>query len=193
MRLLILSAVLASLVSIDGAREATPERCPAQLEYEFYEVSGRNADEIRQSLLLNGPRDGNGTPRFAETNWAVSYSWPEDTNWSKARSVDVSVSCSARIVLPRLRPVKGISTSVIRSWQDFYDRLKAHEMNHLRNVEETAPLISERIHSALENGKKLSTFKAHTIASGVIADIRALDRSYDVRTNHGQSEGAWSL
>ncbi len=143
-------------------------------------------------MLSNGPRDAAGTPRFAVTDWTVEWSW----NQSVRGTIDadtVAVSCSATMLLPRYEAKHGDRPELSEAWANFTRRLERHELNHLEHVRRVAPEIRERIKRAARKNDGVSPALANRIAHRVIREMQALDAAYDSRTDHGRTEGVWSL
>jgi predicted secreted Zn-dependent protease len=165
-------------------------KCPINPEYRFYDVYGNSPAEARASMIERGPKDAAGKPRFAYTDWHVSWRWKRTPDGDVDTNT-IKLECSAEILLPRLRPASNASQDFLRSWHEYIERAREHELKHVEHVSAKAPEIRSTIrHERLRRGG-LSPMLANDIASGVINRIRALDRAYDRATNHGLTEGLW--
>jgi predicted secreted Zn-dependent protease len=182
-------ATVAHLPSVPLEQEV----CDVAVRTEYYDVEGVTPEVIRASMLERGPRDAGGAPRFAFTEWSVAWRWGQDSH-GRVKADSLQVQCDARMMVPRLRNEQQIDSEVLRLWGDFQARLYRHELNHLIHVRRVAPRIRRRIAAAERvAGEPLSPYRANRIAARVVGEIRALDRAYDSRTNHGKSEGIWSF
>ncbi len=192
MRVLAVSALFWSLVPHMGVHAPSGDVCPVSIERREYVVRGTSVHDVRQSMLAHGPRDADGTPRFAVTEWTVEWRW----NQASRGIIDtesVSLSCSASMLLPRYEPEQGDAPELARVWTEFSKRLERHELNHLEHVRRIAPEIRERIKRVARKGNGVSPALANRIAHRVIREMRALDVAYDSQTDHGKTEGIWSL
>ena len=169
-----------------------PERCPVIPHFTYYEVQGNSEAELVAALRERGPKDERGQQRFAFTDWSIEWKWRR----AQDQSVDASsltLECKATIQLPKLVPTTTTPLALIKAWNDFIERTRAHELSHVSHVEWAAPRITQRLSEAQRRSRTLSPARARTIIEGVIAEIREMDSVYDTRTNHGFTEGTWSL
>jgi predicted secreted Zn-dependent protease len=192
MRFLAVSALLWSVVPHLGVPTPSRDECDLSVERREYLVRGSSSEEVRWSMLENGPRDARGHPRFAFTEWTVAWRWDRRAD-GNVDSDTVDLSCRATILLPRYDAGPGGTSGVSSLWTDFAKRLERHEYNHLEHVRRVAPEIRERIRRAERRGGGVSPAQANRIAGRVIREIRLLDETYDRETDHGKTEGTWSL
>jgi predicted secreted Zn-dependent protease len=170
----------------------TTEEYSLEPSFSFYQVEGISLAEIHSSLREQGPKDERGRPRFAYTDWTIEWNW--GTTPAKSVVLDsLRVQCSVNIKLPKLAVTSNTPLSVLRLWNDFVERTRAHEMQHVEHVVRGAARIRERLKVAEARRGKLSPKQANAIVSRVIEEIREFDRTYDRRTNHGYTEGTWEL
>jgi predicted secreted Zn-dependent protease len=166
--------------------------CAIAPAYTFYEVSGRSADELEESLRLQGPRDEAGARRFAYTDWTVKWEWKRFEDGSVDPS-SVSLTCLATILLPRVADVDALSPELSSSWSAFIERTQQHELRHVSHVELTASQIVQRIRDEHQRVGIVSLKHAKAVVRDVIAEIKAMDRRYDAETDHGRTEGTWEI
>ncbi len=166
--------------------------CELEPQVIFYEVQGVSVPEIHASLRERGPRDDRGRARFAYTDWTIEWEW--GTTPAKYVLIDsLNVKCSATIKLPRLAVRPETPLKVVRAWNDFVERTREHELNHLKNVSHGAARIRQRLKDTEARRGKLSPKLANATVARVVEEIREFDRSYDWRTNHGYTEGTWHI
>ena len=145
-------------------------------------------EEWRASMLEKGPTDSSGKPRFARADWSVSWRWRLDIS-EKIDPESVEIECAAQILLPRLVPNEGLSLSASKEWWGFLEKIRLHELNHVRHAVEVSPRIKEIIKTQQE---RLHPEQGNAIGFGILREIRTLDRLYDRYTNHGSTEGIWN-
>jgi hypothetical protein len=77
----------------------------------------------------------------------------------------------------------------------------AHEAQHVEHVERHANQIVSRIKQLPlplrdrgqigNNQETIALIDAQRIVREVVSEIKELDRAYDLKTQHGRSEGGW--
>jgi predicted secreted Zn-dependent protease len=168
-------AILAELTSVPG------------VTIEQYSVVGRTAEEVRAELDKLGPKDAEGNPRDAFTEWKISWRWPVTDNGPDFSNT--IIDRRVHITLPRWEN-RALADPEARSrWNSYLAALVKHERQHVSIVDERAPLIADEIRSAFQSNPQLTVREAHLIAGRVLARIRAADREFDERTRHGHEEG----
>ena len=105
----------------------------------------------------------------------------------------VQLVCSASVHLPRLLHRERHNRALLEQWDAFVERTRKHELNHIEHVRRGAPRIAKMIQERAGGKGVLSSKKAKAIARTVVADLHAMDRAYDMRTNHGKTEGTWTI
>lgn len=191
-RLITLGLATACCLSGESFESVDAPVCQIKPTYVFYDIEGDTPEEVHASMVERGPKDPGGKARFAYTDWHISWRW----NRTATGHVDtnaIRLECSAEVLLPRLRPRATTSLSFIRSWHEYVERMREHELKHVEHVSVRAPEIVTRLRDANEPLGSLSTTRANTLVTQVVNRIRALDRAYDHVTNHGQTEGIWRI
>ena len=191
-RLVTLSLLAAFCLSEDSSSHRANASCPIRPEYRFYDVQGSTPDEVRASMIERGPKDAAGKARFAYTDWYVSWRWKKTSN-GNVDPKTIALECSAEILLPRLRPRANTDQRFIRAWHEYAERMREHELKHVEHVSARAPEIISVIRSEAARRGGLSPVAANKFVSDVVSRIKALDRAYDRATNHGLSEGLWTV
>ncbi len=183
-------ALILSLTGMEPLQQSSG--CRTTIEFVSYDVRGRSADELRTSMLERGPIDERGVRRFAATEWDVHWDWRRNSDGSVAPK-SVAVRCSAKVTLPRLAADVEPTAELLAAWKAYQERLRAHELNHLKHLRTVAPSIAERIVLWGHRHGAITVQKANDIARGVLLEVKELDRNYDAQTAHGRSEGLWSV
>ena len=175
-----------------AARCSSGHACSVIPSYEFYEVTGSSEAELEAALRANGPKDETGAVRFAYTDWTVEWQWKRLSD----QTIDpdsIKLSCVAKILLPKLKESQGLAPELLDAWDGFVQRTKEHELNHVAHIDKFAPRILILSKQEYAKSGVLTRKRAEAIISQVIAEIRSHDRRYDVRTNHGFTEGTWKI
>lgn len=179
--------LLIALCLNDGGGGYAVKKCVTRLSYKTYDVRGIAMEEWRASMLENGPRDSSGKARFARADWSVSWRWKLDRS-EKVDPESVEIECSAQLLLPRLIPTEGLSLAASKEWWFFLEKIRLHELNHVRHAAEVSPRIKDTIK---RQQKRLTPEQGNAIGFTILREIRTLDRLYDRHTNHGSTEGIW--
>ena len=192
MRGLPLLALCGIFVVAEPSPSSEPERCSVVPHFTYYDVQGHSETELVAALRERGPKDSQGHQRFAFTDWTIEWKWQRAPDQS-VESGSLTLECKATIQLPRFVPNISTPVALIRAWNDFVERTRTHELSHVAHVELAAPRIKQRLLDAERTAGRLSTTRARAIIERAIAEIREMDSEYDARTNHGLTEGTWSL
>jgi predicted secreted Zn-dependent protease len=171
----------------DGRGAYQPEVCVPRVSYQSYDIQGTTMEEWRSAMVKKGPRDSRGKARFARADWSVLWKWRLDVA-EKIDPESVEIECSAEILLPRLVPTEGLSLAASKEWWLFLERIRTHELNHVRHAVEVSPRIKQIIKGQQQY---LTAEQGNSIGFTVLREIRTLDRVYDISTHHGSTEGIW--
>lgn len=183
LRALALAAALATLPGI-GAADVTATRTVTH-----FDIAGRTAPEIRQSIRDNAP---DVVGRFdAYTQWFINWTF----NWSPSDAgchmTRVDTKLKATIIFPRLTRSAATPPDLRRKWQAFADALLRHEQGHVDIATETANEIDARLSRFRIDGPCSSIeARANEAAMLIIRKGNRRDRDYDRDTRHGASQGA---
>jgi predicted secreted Zn-dependent protease len=182
---------LAGAVSL--TRTNTPDTLLAELAQlpgitlDQSSVAGSSAKEIRAELDRLGPKDLNGAPRDAFTEWKISWRWPtgeKGPDFSRTQ-----VDRKIRITVPRWEGAPDDAAALRTQWNEYLVALLQHERTHVALVENRYQEVATKISEAYVANSALTVAEAHRIAGEVLAKIRAADREYDQKTKHGKLEG----
>jgi predicted secreted Zn-dependent protease len=164
--------------------------CTSAVHYTYYDVTGSTIREVREQLLKRGPRDAEGTQRFAYAAWTIEWEWPRDSA-GKRRLEDTVVTCTSEIMLPRFIPGAGASLEVKGKVNHAFTLMQNHELKHVEHAVQTTREIREEIVTAARDGKLTKAKQVNQLVLRGVARARVYDRRYDEMTNHGKSEGIW--
>ena len=164
--------------------------CTSGIDYQYYEVSGKNVHEIRTQLLEKGPVDEKGERRFAFAAWTLEWDWPVETDGTR-RYVDTKVKCKAQLLLPRFRTAPGGEPHFNRTIFDAFEKIEKHEMHHVQHAIEGASLLQKAIVTAAQEGRIKKEKDANRVAFKVVDNVSAFDSTYDQMTHFGKTEGIW--
>jgi predicted secreted Zn-dependent protease len=102
---------------------------------------------------------------------------------------DVKVTLDVAVTLPRWKPPATASADLLKTWQAYSKAVRLHEAGHRAIAERNA----REVMAALTPLRGVSCEKlsddATRAAEQIVADGRARNRTYDIQTKHGQTQG----
>jgi predicted secreted Zn-dependent protease len=179
--------ILAAL-ALSGAAYAEPH---VKIKYNYYEIQGTTAKELRQEMNLSGPLD-KGEKRYdAETKWHVRWQYWFGKNRYECWINRVTTEVEVIFTFPKWKRSKKISGDLEQQWLNYMKALQEHENGHKEFGINAAKEIEGRLMSlrplrscnALEN-------MANSIANQIIDKYIKIQIEYDRRTDHGRTQGA---
>lgn len=148
---------------------------------EYYDVTGATAEQIRSAINAQRPIDPNDNrPVDAISRWTVNWKIPvrSDGSCDLGRA---EVSFKARVLLPRLVNRHMLPASLIARWDAFAESLAKHEDWHVRYAYEHLPDVQAAIRAS-------SCAKAEAAATAAVMAIAKVERDYDIKARHGESD-----
>jgi len=157
-------------------------------EYEYYFVNPNTRADILTSLKENSPIHGGGRTMYGSSNSDVEWNFKWKHNSQVCWITSVSTNVTTTYTLPKL--VKG-GSDIDSFWDNWYPNLLIHEKGHHQLAVDAAEEIEGNI-------RKMPSYltcdlleeNANNIALKSISKLRRLHKDYDIRTNHGETQGA---
>ena len=150
----------------------------------LYTVSGTTISQLRRELQQKGP--GSFFGRVVST---ISYDYRTRGNCALARA---DVGLRSVLILPQWTPPPGTHASTVAEWRRFVAALEAHEINHLRiDIAESEALARSLLSLQPQPTCEQLVERMEQLHKDTIARASKRNESYDDRTNHGRSEGAY--
>jgi predicted secreted Zn-dependent protease len=170
------------------AASATPGRVSLESQEQYYDIDGSSAGALREQIRRLGPKDG-GEARDALTVWTIDWTYAEAHSPDGCGLRDVKVTLALNTTLPRWTPPAGTPARLIDSWRTYLRNVKLHEAGHRTIAEQNArDLLTALL--ALRGATCQGVWDAASrTAERIVAEGRARNRSYDVETKHGQTQG----
>lgn len=179
-----ISIILALLFSAAAESQAL-----VNTRHIYYAVTPTSPHDILSSLNSATPIRENGEPFHAYTDSFVEWKfrWKAKNGYCSISSV--SVTADITFTLPKL----GSAPSHVKCiWHSWYPNLLRHENNHKGHAIAIAEEIETGIANLpIEKSCALLTKNANALGHRLLERLRQMDKSYDQRTNHGETEGAW--
>lgn len=157
--------------------------------FEYYDVSGATADEVRRSIDRNRPK-GDGPYGDGWTHWNVRWTYRFWNEGGRCRLTQVSTALTVRTTLPRWSSADEHPQLAAR-WRRYLRALREHEEGHAQNGRSALRAVGERLRALPPEADCRSLEgSVQAAADAVIAEHGARDRSWDARTEHGTKHGA---
>jgi predicted secreted Zn-dependent protease len=169
------------------AEPGTGVRIDVQREY--YEIAGRSEGDLLVAMQRLGPAWGERR-FFGLTNTALEYGYRHTvgSGWCAIR--DASVLAEVRVTLPLWRHPQGTPYALERDWRNFERALAGHEEGHVRLAQQEANLLFVRLERLSARDCSALDRDAGLLASEIRSTFAARHADYDLRTDHGRSQGA---
>lgn len=156
-----------------------------QIKTAYYDVRGDDYPSLIRSLRANGPQGFHGLAR-----WNVAFDYEMEPRGADCAISAVRVRVAGEILMPRWVDQATAPLELQRRWSDHYAALQRHEEGHIQHGRELALLVKERLMGlgvmACDRLKALARDESHRLHE----NLKARDREYDARTNHGATQGA---
>jgi len=197
-----LAAVAAVAIAVSGCSafsergrsrlplEAEPEAPwgTAAVDIQFYELreSSREKlrDEIRTARAARGMRD------HGDTQWQIRTSYDFATSADVCAPTRVDVSLELRMTLPRLRNPDALSPELRAEWRRFLRALRDHQANHKQIAIDCAEQVSTGLKTVGALRCERLGEAMQSITEEITSACHVRNADYDLRTGHGESEGA---
>ncbi|HEX9879059.1 MAG TPA: DUF922 domain-containing protein [Candidatus Binatia bacterium] len=153
----------------------------------YYDVAGRNLEEIRKELDLKSPVR-HGDERFhANTSWSVTWNMRWMAKAFSCEVTDVTAQVDITVTLPRWPGLEDAPREAGEEWHRYYGVLVEHENGHRDLAIEAGKKIEEGIRrmGARENCATMKS-DANRIGRGIVRTYEALSEKYDEETDHGR-------
>jgi predicted secreted Zn-dependent protease len=160
------------------------------VETQYYEVSGSNANEIRQSINANRKTLVSGQTFDAYTVWLVrwQYHWMASGRLCQMEQVRTSVNIT--FMLPKWVDREDADSNLKAHWDRYYTALIKHEEGHQQTGIEAATEIQNKLQKLKASSCEKLQKKADEMGKELIKKYNLRDIEFDKNTNHGMNDGA---
>jgi predicted secreted Zn-dependent protease len=192
-------ATLASLMAIltlcasplsAGTWSAPSCELTAKERYTYYEISGKDVDDLRREMNLRGTVGEDGRVYSALTSWDINFAYDIARDGSGYRVKSATTNVDIEYRLPRVG-TSWTDPGLNLVWGRYLERLQQHEFGH-KNL---------AVQAASEINELLASLPAFPTADALAAEItkvtdekfRVLKEKqvgYDDETRHGETQGA---
>lgn len=182
--------ILCASPLLAGTRSAPSCELTAKERYTYYEISGKDVDDLRREMNQRGTVGEDGRVYSALTSWDINFAYDiaQDGSGYRVKSATTNVDIEYR--LPRVG-ASCTDPELNLVWARYSERLQQHEFGH-KNL---------AIQAASEINELLASLPAFPTADALAAEItRVTDEKfrvlkekqvgYDDETRHGETQGA---
>lgn len=176
-------AVVASTAVARGPKVKT--------KYEYYEVGGESAEDVRHMMNRRGVRWKDGKTYDAVTRWHVRWTYRYERTDGRCRISEVTTYVDVVIRLPLWNAGDECPQSLRNQWDSYFSALHRHELGHRRFGIDAAEEIEEAI-SRLNPELDCADLEtaANELGKRILERYRREEVAYDRSTRHGYTQGA---
>jgi predicted secreted Zn-dependent protease len=181
----IIITLLIALASSAGAEPAII------ISYDYYDIEGRTAAELREQMDRNGVLWTNGNTYDAYTGWNVKWDYRYRVTDHECSIGSVTTTLNVEFRLPRWIDYAGGPAALRKKWDDYMQPLRHHEDGH-KNFGVKAAAEIERSIAELESADTCDDLAetANELGRSIISEYTAAEGEYDAQTNFGEAQGA---
>lgn len=175
------------LIFISAAATATPQ---VNVSESTYDIQGTTASEMREQMNLLGPMEAL-SHYDAFTHWTVNWHFKYLEETPVCRITQATVTADIQHVYPHWSNYQSASKLLQMRWDEYLNRLKAHEENHSSHAKSAAYEVENSLLSLPpDRSCQQLAINANNLAQKILSEHTSLDHQYDITTRHGQNEGA---
>lgn len=161
------------------------------IDYDYYDIEGQTADELREQMNIYGVVWSNGNIYDAYTGWNVKwhYQYRLINEGCSISSVETTLYVDFR--LPRWKNYSDGPSGLKRKWDAYMRSLRRHEDGH-KKIGLTAAAEIERSLIEMEPAATCDDMaeRANKLGRRILAEYAEKEKAYDARTNFGETQGA---
>lgn len=178
-----------ALLAICSTASASDALEPLTIKY--YDVSGTNAQKVRESLDDLRPTDPSGARYDGYTEWNVKWTFQLAKEGKVCKVKEFKTILEASMTMPRWNKPERVSKQLEDQWQKYAAALKHHEDGHYSIALASTEQLRQRI-STLTSSSGCPTLSSevNTVAKATLAEFKKKNADYDLMTEHGMKQGA---
>ena len=158
-------------------------------EFVYYSVTAKSKELLLSSLNTATPIRERGDIFHGNTQYYIKWRFWWRSFKNNCQFTKVNTHLKLIYTMPKL---DSSDKDVINVWNKWYPNLSIHEKGHGTLAIKTAKEIDN---SLLSIGVRASCEQleadANTLANKLMSELKAANKHYDIKTNHGESQNAW--
>jgi len=161
------------------------------ISYDYYEIEGWTADDLRQQMDRHGIRWTDGNTFDAYTAWNVNWHYRYRIIDGECSMIKVTTTVKVVFRLPRWTDYENAPVDLQKKWDIYMQALKHHEDGH-KDFGIKAAAEIERALAELEPAESCEelTETANDRGQQIISKYAEAEKDYDAETNFGKTQGA---
>src|SRR3954466_14628529 len=152
----------------------------------FYYVTGANPRQLRESMAKAKPAR---LMHDAQTDWHIDWKFTSVEDNANCAIETLTLRTTVAITLPRWVAATNAPPEVIAKWKDYTAALEKHENGHRMMAVQAAKQIRAEL-PRLRRPCAVLQKAANASANKILADYKRREADYDLKTEHGLTEGA---
>lgn len=176
--------------SLTVIKAYTPPRVSEH--YEYYEITGNSAVELRGQMSKNGPTWEDGKTYDSVTSWRWTLDFGPDRAFQACSATSFQVSMDIKFLFPKWSRTGEEPQLLVEMWQTYLKNITAHERGH-RDLAVDAAYEFSRTVSRWPRDLSCGEFerRARDLGRELMEKLNAEELAYDADTNHGSTQGAY--
>jgi predicted secreted Zn-dependent protease len=168
-------------------RNGIPKGVHVDVQYEYYDVTGRTSEEVLNSLMTAAPRDENEV-YHGLTKSSTRFFYEKHYTSQYCRLVNPGVRADVVVVLPRWS-ARAAPPTLKEAWSKFLSNLERHEEWHVSATRTAAKEMFDVLQGLESKTCGELDRKARRLVDRVSERINRHNEDYDRTTDHGRKEG----
>ena len=152
----------------------------------YYYATGTSPRQIRESMAKAKPAR---LAHDAQTDWHVDWKFTSVGGNANCAIETLTLRTAITITLPRWMAPSNAPPELIAKWKDYMAALEKHEMWHRRMAEQAANRIRAEL-PRLQGPCATFLKTANASANAILTDCKRREADYDLKTEHGLTDGA---
>ena len=159
--------------------------------YKYYDIEGRNVEELRLQMKQHGTKWNDGKVYAALTTWDIKYDYDVASEGGKFFIKSADTKIGVVIHLPRRQEDATHTEQLIGQWDKFMKNLREHEIGHRDLAVKAAGEVNEILVNLGSFDSKSDLAKeAKRLVQAKLKAMKEIQVAYDKDTRHGIKQGA---
>lgn len=172
------------------AFDATSCELKVREGFRFYDISGKNLDDLREQIMLNGTKWTDGKVYSAMTNWDIHYKYEVTRQDGRYSVKSVTTRVEILYQMPRLNQAT-CPPDLAGIWSNYLTHLQKHEFGHKDLAVKTASEVNEMFVTLPSFSTEEELAAEITRRTGEkFRRLKEIQVEYDHDTRHGETQGA---
>ena len=184
-------AVTACGAETGQATAGTPDSVIVGQKYEYYDVYGNTADQIRNQMNANGTRWDDGQTYDSVTSWNLKWTYDYSCSNHSCRAGSFKTMVDITFRFPKWIQSSDTSPDLAQQWNTYMKNLVVHENGHRDMAVEAAHQLSrDALNLPPAASPEDLDREIQQMTATEMAKLNADEKEYDVTTVHGTTQGA---